>query len=300
MLLLGALALVVWLEARPPAGPPPALPAEVTTPQRLGPDPALAPPPQVPPAPDPPPSRGFDGYDDAVYDAPEAPVRFVLDSHHRFTVEDSPSLGEAPVPFEVVAWPVLRAFGEFDPYPSHRASASELKKLEHRKLAKQRGVFLFTRTARGLDVRLARPRDTWPGGTTWVLAVAERDSKRTLDALRLRVAGAEMSITGGLRTLDGLDRFAVGSLRGAAQWSLTVTAREGSGKALVPAILYAAPEREDAPPATLDGVPLSQNMAVVKPGTYRLSGASSLWMSLPSYTGLETVSLDVELSRGSN
>jgi hypothetical protein len=48
--------------------------------------------------------------------------------------------------------------------------------------------------------------------------------------------------------------------------------------------------------ATIDGKPVVKHTAVLKPGSYRLSGATALWMTVPGVDALKLAELEVELS----
>ena len=221
----------------------------------------------------------------------QAPTQFVLDTHHRFTVDDSPSLGDRPTEFRVKRWPGTTpqsfGFGKGDAVATFDRGGNH-------------GIVIITGAAGKLTTQVVEGKARWPGGSSWIVSLAARedttDQYSFYTSAQIQVQKVALELPNLMRRLELSDRYTVERLDPAVGWTLRVTPRAEAGKVVVSPIL-SVQNRQGSEAPLLDGKPLEYNLAVVDPGTHRLEGASTLWMTIPTLTGLETATLEVELSR---
>jgi hypothetical protein len=174
-------------------------------------------------------------------------------------------------------------------------------------------VFLFTRTAKGLEARPVQGTWQWSGTTGWLLSMRSAhlqlktvtvptawDKKALMHAKTVRSPSASDAESDtpeiDMAAVESTNQYRVRSLAAANTWRLTLTPKAESGKSLFPLVLGVMPR----PPLTrdvfLDGKPLESTMTLLTPGAHKLFGADQLWLSMIAYEGANPVDVDVELT----
>jgi hypothetical protein len=250
-----------------------------------GPPPRPAPPPS-PPAPEPAPEA-----DKPLYSADAAPLRFTLTRHHRASLSQLEMLPEYGSTFALTTLPVVNYSSAEDLELGRPPSQIDLPML------------LVTKKDGRLAIRFAEKKEQFPGGEGWLILVT--DAARTGAFKRLPLAfprgenkraRGRSSIEVGMLKVDSLGSFRVRSLAAAKAWKVTVTARPAAGEAVPPIVALVPDLLPGAKAVQLDGKPVNRHTVILNPGSYRLSGAAGLWMTVPSVDGMALADLEVELA----
>lgn len=238
-----------------------------------------------------------------------APARFTLEREHQVWVDDGPRLplvegtlrelqagyhspGPAPTEqaqreLEGLSGPGKTPLEMVRGLPSQPLGGTSL--LRHQCL-------LLTRTATGVDLgEMVDGTVDVPSLPSWAFVLTERVSgaTETPPALAFQGSSQRLRASAAIIAVDRDDRFSVDGLAEKPAWKLTLTARDPARSAAV--VVRLTPSRPDAP-AMLDGVALERSTAVLAPGaTYALSGASALWLTVPTVSSYEPGSIDVAI-----
>lgn len=257
-------------ELKPVSGPPP-----VPPPQKQTQTPDEAPPAQV---------------DEPKFAAEAAPVKFTLGRHHHPSLDQIPWLPRDLRSFEVSHWPVIK-YSTGEDLAKGRAPALF-----------DWSVLLVAQDADGLSIRHAGKKETWAGGRGWLLLLLDAPRTAGIEKLPMAFPGRNTTSKKGTTVevntfgVDGTSSFRVRSLAAAKTWKLTVTSKAKDGEVVAPIVALLTDLAPGVKAATIDGKPVVRHTAVLKPGSYTLSGATALWVTVPSVDALKIGDLEVELS----
>jgi eukaryotic-like serine/threonine-protein kinase len=250
-------------------------------------EPVPRPPPVDPPPPPKPPQGDGPAPVELRYSA-AAPAQFVLEAHHRISVDAAANLGERPDRLDVVRWPKSQypwSFKFLDPKPENGDDESR----EH-------PYFIATIGQGSLGIRFVESTDKWPGARHVLFSAWGRMPWNTFFTQgEVRLADGRFAIGGTSLLVDSSNRFSIDSFARAPAWKMVVVQKKPAA-AMVPALFYALPARGSRTVVTLNGRPLNRDMAIVGPGTYVLAGAEFGWFTQPTITSLEPSSLEITLS----
>jgi hypothetical protein len=250
----------------PPPVPPPMKPTPVDEPPKLPPE------------------------EEPKFSADAAPVKFTLGKHHHPALDQVPALPDEVKSFEISHWPAIKY-----------STGEDLEKGRAPSLLDW-AVLLVEQQGEGLRIRHASKKETWVGSRAWLLLLLDASRSGGIEKIPMAFPRNNQKSKKGstveVNTLgvDGTSSFRVRSLAASKTWKLTVTARPKAGEVVVPAVVLLTDLAPGVKAATIDGKPVVKHTAVLKPGSYRLSGATALWMTVPGVDALKLAELEVELS----
>lgn len=237
-----------------------------------------------------------------------APARFTLEREHQVWVDDGPRL-----PLVQGTLRELQA-GYHSPGPPMEQAQRELEGLSgpgQKPLDVVRGLpsrpldgtggarhlcLLLTRTASGVSLQeVVAGTVEVPSLPSWAFVLTERVSgaTETSPALAFQGSNQRLRAAAAIIAVDRDDRFSVDGLDARPAWKLTLTAKDPARSAAV--VVRLTPSRPDAP-AMLDNIALERSTAVLVPGaTHTVSGASSLWVTVPTVSSYEPGPIDVSV-----
>lgn len=239
------------------------------------------------------------------YDAEVAPVTFTLSSHHRVSLDDAPSMqgasgqvsGAGPLPSGAArsaAWtfPDLgnptgqggtKQWTFVTPPTAGAANAGEQLLVP---------VMLFSPGKPPIAELLTSGNGRWSRAGTKLAIIVGSASEVPSTPLNPVANGKRILARGAVVVVDALDRFTINDLSGRDAWKVTVTPKPGAGETVGPVLLFAA----GGSGVRLDGRSTVGGYVMLTPGTHRLSGATSAWLTIPTLTGLELANVEVSFS----
>jgi hypothetical protein len=248
-------------------------------------------PPPVPPAPRPVEQAPPPTVDEPKYAADDAPVTFTLGRHHRAVLDQVTHIPKDVKSFEVSHWPVIKY-----------STGEDLAKGKAPALFDW-PVMLIEETKGGLSVRQANKKEQWSGNRGWLVLLTDAPRTSGIEKLPMAFPGgsskSKKSTTVEVGTLgvDGTSSFRVRTLDPKKTWKLTVTSKAQGGEVVVPIVVLLADLGPGVKAASLNGKPVVKHTAVLAPGSYTLSGAAGLWMTVPAVDGMKIAELEVELAQ---
>jgi len=244
---------------------------------------------------------------EVAYDAEVAPVTFTLSSHHQVALDVAPVMPGASGSV-TNAGPLSSGGGRSGAWsfpdlgdPSAQGgmggrkwvfaapSAGTRSQAEQQKI--EVPAWLFTPGSPPVLELLSSGAGRWSRPDTRLAVLVGSSMEIPESPLNPTVGAKKLFARGAIVVVETNDRFTITDLTAQKTWKVTVTPKPEKGQAVGHVVLCARGEG-----VRVDGKPTVGGYAVLTPGTHRVSGASSAWLTVPTVSTLKLAPIEVSFA----
>lgn len=237
------------------------------------------------------------------YDAELAPVTFTLTSHHQVSLDEAPTMpggsgvltGAGPLTSGNAARAALTFPDMGDPTgmgggtkgwawvnPNARTTANASD--DHRVPA-----WLFTPGKTPVLELLANGTGRWSQRDARLVVLTGSASEVRGSQLNPVAGGKRLAARGSMVVVDPRDRFSISDLSARQTWKVTLTPKPQKGETTGPVVIFL----EGGNGVRVDGKATVGGYAMLTPGSHRISGATSAWLTVPTLASLKLGAIEV-------